>query len=137
MVVNVGVATTPGQYDNTASASASNHATIDDVGTTASDPGTLPTDTPETDEDVTVLAPPALLMDKDTSTPTVVVGGQATYPIVVRNNGGSVASGVTISDTLPAGFTYAARPTRRHRRRDAAEHGQSHGRHGHGAWFGN
>ena len=47
-------------------------------------------------------------MDKDTTTPSVVAGNQATYAIVVRNNGGSAATGVTVADTLPAGFTYAS-----------------------------
>ncbi len=107
-VVNVGAGVTPGTYDNTASVSASNHATIDDDGLAALDPGTLPSDTPETDEDVTVQGPPALAMDKDTTTPTVVAGGQATYTIVVANNGGSAANGVIVTDTLPAGFTYAS-----------------------------
>lgn len=51
---------------------------------------------------------PELRMDKDTSTPTVVAGGQATYQIVVANNGDSAATGVTVADTLPAGFTYAS-----------------------------
>ena len=59
------------------------------------------------DEDVTIAAP-ALLMDKDTSTPNVIAGGQATYQIVVQNSGGSAATGVTVADTLPAGFTYAS-----------------------------
>ena len=107
-VATVGAGVAPGQYDNTAYADAANHALIDDLGTQALDADTLPTDTPETDEDVTVPGPPTLLIDKDTSTPTVTAGGQATYVIVVANNGGSAATGVTISDTLPSGFTYAS-----------------------------
>ncbi len=49
---------------------------------------------------------PHLLIDKDTSTPTTVAGGEATYTIVVRNDGTGVARGVVITDTLPNGFTY-------------------------------
>jgi HSP20 family protein len=91
-VVNVSAGVTPGTYDNTAYAVASNHPLIDDDGLQALDSNTLPTDTPETDEDVTVLGLPVLLIDKDTSTPNVVAGGQVTYTIVVSNTGGSAVS---------------------------------------------
>ena len=53
-----------------------------------------------------VVLTPHLLIDKDTSTPTTVAGGEATYTIVVRNDGTGVARGVVITDTLPNGFTY-------------------------------
>ncbi len=49
---------------------------------------------------------PVLLIDKDTSTTSVPAGGQATYTIVVRNNGTGVAHNVTVWDVLPDGFTY-------------------------------
>jgi uncharacterized repeat protein (TIGR01451 family) len=56
--------------------------------------------------------PPALTVGKTTSTPVLLNGGavlQANYKIVV-SNGGSLcaATGVNISDALPAGFTYAS-----------------------------
>ena len=51
---------------------------------------------------------PDLWMDKDTTTPTVSAGGTATYVIVVQNPGTATSQDVTISDTLPAGFTYAS-----------------------------
>ena len=56
--------------------------------------------------EISLLPTPRLLIDKDTTTPTAVVGGEATYTIVVRNDGFGVARGVVITDTLPDGFTY-------------------------------
>ena len=50
----------------------------------------------------------ALTIDKDTSTPNVVAGTTAIYSIAVVNTGGVSLTGVVISDTLPAGFTYAS-----------------------------
>ncbi|MFL5801497.1 MAG: SdrD B-like domain-containing protein [Roseiflexaceae bacterium] len=50
----------------------------------------------------------SLLIDKDTTTPSVAPGGQATYVIKVANAGSLPLSNVVISDTLPAGFTYAS-----------------------------
>ena len=58
------------------------------------------------DSETTSIVAPHLLIDKDTSTPTTVAGGEATYTIVVRNDGTGVARGVVITDTLPNGFTY-------------------------------
>ena len=107
-VATVGQGVAPGTYDNTTYASAASDLSIDDVGTEAQDADTPAGADPEADEDVTVLAQPELLMDKDTTTPIVVAGGQATYVIVVQNTGDSPAVGVMISDTLPAGFTYAS-----------------------------
>ncbi|MFC2100185.1 COG1361 S-layer family protein, partial [Candidatus Bipolaricaulota bacterium] len=97
-------------YDNTASASASNHGTIDDVGTQGQDADTPSGEDAETDEDVTISVAPApvLQIDKDTSTPSAVRGGTATYTIVVSNVGNAAATGVTVADTLPSGFTYAS-----------------------------
>lgn len=55
---------------------------------------------------------PALTVTKTTSTPAVVntpTGTTATYTIVVANaSGRDTARSVTISDTLPLGFTYAS-----------------------------
>lgn len=51
---------------------------------------------------------PEILVDKDTSTPAVVAGGQATYTVRVQNAGTAAAVRVSVGDTLPAGFTYAA-----------------------------
>jgi uncharacterized repeat protein (TIGR01451 family) len=51
-----------------------------------------------------------LSITKTTSTATVVLGGAATFTITVTNNANATltATGVTISDTLPSGFTYAS-----------------------------
>ncbi len=45
---------------------------------------------------------------KDDNTTTVSAGGQITYTFDYGNNGPSDATGVTISDTLPAGVTFAS-----------------------------
>jgi uncharacterized repeat protein (TIGR01451 family) len=52
-----------------------------------------------------------LVVTKVTTTPSVAQGGVAGYTITVTNTaavGSCPATGVTITDTLPAGFTYAA-----------------------------
>lgn len=49
-----------------------------------------------------------LVIDKDAVTASVVAGTQVTYTIAVRNNGATALTNVTISDTLPAGFTFAS-----------------------------
>ncbi len=55
---------------------------------------------------------PALTVTKTTSTPTVDNGGSgttATYTVTVANAAGqATASSLAVSDTLPAGFTYAS-----------------------------
>ena len=48
-----------------------------------------------------------LVIDKDAVTPAVVAGTQVTYTITARNSGATALTNVTISDTLPAGFTFA------------------------------
>ncbi|MFN2274296.1 MAG: sortase domain-bontaining protein [Anaerolineales bacterium] len=62
--------------------------------------------TSPTDSETVYLA--ALTIDKDTSTPTSAAGGTATYSIAIANTGGVPLTGVVISDSLPAGFTYAS-----------------------------
>jgi uncharacterized repeat protein (TIGR01451 family) len=49
-----------------------------------------------------------LAINKTTSTSSVNAGGVASYAIAVSNTGSAVATGVTVDDTLPGGFTYAA-----------------------------
>ncbi|HEV8552323.1 MAG TPA: IPTL-CTERM sorting domain-containing protein [Casimicrobiaceae bacterium] len=49
-----------------------------------------------------------LLVTKHTTTPTAVAGGSATYVIDVDNTSGSAIAGVTVTDTLPPGFSYAS-----------------------------
>ena len=61
-----------------------------------------------TADDVTVTSA-ILTVTKTTSTPTVTKGGSvntATYTITIDNTGNGAATGITVSDTLPAGFTY-------------------------------
>lgn len=56
-----------------------------------------------------------LSIDKDTTTPNVTAGGQATYVISIENTGAVTATGVTIEDVLPSGggqsFEYVSTTT--------------------------
>ena len=53
-----------------------------------------------------------LAITKTPSATTVPVGGTLDYTIVVRNNGPATATGVTVSDTLPSGYSLiSATPT--------------------------
>ncbi len=52
---------------------------------------------------------PQLIVTKNTSTPITTPGGTATYSIVVQNKiDVGTAYSVTVSDVLPAGFSYAS-----------------------------
>jgi uncharacterized repeat protein (TIGR01451 family) len=88
-----------GKYDNavTATATGGTHTYVPYTGTAS------------TAEDVTVTG--SLSASKTTSTPTVVntpTGTQATYTIVLSNTGQCIIPNVSITDALPAGFTYAS-----------------------------
>jgi uncharacterized repeat protein (TIGR01451 family) len=88
-----------GKYDNAVTAAATG-------GTHTYSPYT---GTASTAEDVTVTG--TLSASKTTSTPTVVntpTGTQATYTIVLSNTGQCTIPNVSITDALPAGFTYAS-----------------------------
>ncbi len=106
-IVDIAITTPDGTYDNTVTADSTEVGAIDDDGNAAQDTHTPSGEDPEDDEDVTVLAP-VLTIDKDTSTPFAEAGGTASYTILIENSGGADATNVTISDTLPAGFTFAS-----------------------------
>src|SRR5207244_3565798 len=48
----------------------------------------------------------AVTMAVDDATPNV--GGTLTYTVTLRNNGPDAAGGITVTDLLPAGLTYAS-----------------------------
>lgn len=54
---------------------------------------------------------PELNINKTTSTPIVLAGAPAVYTLVVSNTGPIVATGVVVTDTLPAGFTFQSNVT--------------------------
>ncbi|MEZ4913621.1 MAG: SdrD B-like domain-containing protein [Chitinophagales bacterium] len=49
-----------------------------------------------------------LELDKDVSTSVVNLGEEVVFTITVENNGGANATGVTVSDQLPAGLEYVS-----------------------------
>ncbi len=62
-----------------------------------------------TSSDPTVIESADLAVTKRVSPATVTAAGQqATYDIVVTNNGPSTAIGVEVSETIPAGLTYGS-----------------------------
>jgi uncharacterized repeat protein (TIGR01451 family) len=100
LVADISVSQAAGTYSNAVTAS-SNTADFAD----AVDDGSAK------DEDVVVTLPPSptLSIDKDTTTSIRIPGDQATYTIVISNSGSNTASeDVIITDTLPAGFTFAS-----------------------------
>jgi uncharacterized repeat protein (TIGR01451 family) len=116
-VVDVPPDAPPGTYDNTAIATVVDSPggstilyAVDDAGGVGGDSGTPASggqqDT-EDDEDITVGAP-ALTIDKDTTTPYAQPGSTVEYTIRVENVGTDGATGVSVTDTLPGGFTFAS-----------------------------
>ena len=98
-VANVANTVADGTYNNSASTTSSNAKTITNFDGAAS-----------TTENVTVTSA-VLAVTKTTSTPAVVntsTGTTATYTVTVTNSGTANATGVKVSDTLPAGFSYAS-----------------------------
>lgn len=92
-------ATAAGTYNNSASASTASAATINNYVGTAS-----------TTDDVTLVARPTMLVTKAATTPLVTIysgaDAEATYTITASNTSGVPFTGVSLSDALPAGFTY-------------------------------
>ena len=85
--------TTPGDFTNTAA-----------VTTTTTDPDA---GNNSADATTTVSAEADLAISK-TGAATAVAGTQATYTIQVSNSGPSDAQGVSVTDTPPAGFSFAS-----------------------------
>jgi len=86
--------TTPGTITNTANAFGNEHDPILSNNTAT--------------QSTTVLASADLAVTKTDSPDPLYVGENLTYTIEVSNNGPSTASGVTMTDTLPAGVTYVS-----------------------------
>lgn len=74
--------------------------------------GSLTADTDPTNNSSTVCPPlegrADLSIGKSVSAPEVAAGGQVMYTLVIRNDGPSDATGVTVSDPLPVGVTVTA-----------------------------
>ncbi|MBK8444763.1 MAG: DUF11 domain-containing protein [Sphingobacteriales bacterium] len=87
---------------NYAQVSAANEPDID------SEPGDN-SDTQDDDDEVTVGGIAAdLELDKDVDKNIVNLGDTVMFTILVENNGGANATGVTVSDQLPAGLTFVS-----------------------------
>ncbi len=74
------------------------------VSATEADPNTQN----DTATETTVVLPGADLSVTKTATSTIDAGREVTYTISVTNSGPSSASGVTLTDTLPAGATFVS-----------------------------
>ncbi|HWP45948.1 MAG TPA: FG-GAP-like repeat-containing protein [Candidatus Limnocylindrales bacterium] len=61
-----------------------------------------------TSQDTTVNPAADLMVTQSDSPDPVAVGNNVTYTITVTNNGPSVATGVTLTDTLPAGVLFVS-----------------------------
>jgi uncharacterized repeat protein (TIGR01451 family) len=81
-----------GALNNTATAGASNAASVSDSGS------------------ITVSCP-VLAISKTPDAGQVTAGGTASFIIQVTNNGPGTATGVTLSDTLPTGLTWTENST--------------------------
>ncbi|QDS90823.1 Large cysteine-rich periplasmic protein OmcB precursor [Rosistilla ulvae] len=90
---------------SSASGTISNTATVTSDGTE-----TTPADNTTTEQTV-IGRTVDLAVTKQDSVDPVVPGNQMTYTLVVTNNGPSDASGVLLTDTLPAGLTLASNTT--------------------------
>lgn len=100
-VTNVANTVADGTYNNLASVTSTNANIITNFDGTA------------TTENVTVTSA-VLAVTKTTSTPTIVntaTGTTATYTVTVTNSGTANATGVVLTDTLPAGFSYTGGAT--------------------------
>lgn len=92
------------QVNNPVPAGAStivNTATVSDDGTNGPDPATA------TDTDV-LIAAPDLAITKDDGLTTVTPGQSVTYALTVANVGNQGATGVVVTDTLPANVTFVS-----------------------------
>ncbi|MCP4304424.1 MAG: DUF11 domain-containing protein [bacterium] len=91
-----------GSFTNVAEVTAANEEDIDSV------PGDGEGDDWD-DAIVTAVVPPAIIdleLVKDVSPAAVQVGGETEFTITVVNQGPEDATGVEVTDTLPAGLTY-------------------------------
>ena len=104
-VVNVAGNVQPGIYDSDSQAWSLQIGMIDDDGLTAQDSDTPPSADPENDEDVEVVVIADLALDKSANTLTPAIGGPIVFTVHITNTGPSDAPGVTVSDTLPSGYT--------------------------------
>ncbi|MEK7285957.1 MAG: right-handed parallel beta-helix repeat-containing protein [Nitrospirota bacterium] len=84
------------------------NSAVGHIQNTQIDTTTTTSDNAPATASVTTFVAPAIAITKTTSTPSVPQGGQATYTITVTNTGAGDATGVTVNDPLPTGFSYAS-----------------------------
>jgi len=80
------------------------------VTNTATATGTDPDNNPvtSTDDETITVALADLAVEKTVDNPTPNVGDDVTFTITVTNNGPAAATGVQVTDQLPAGLTYVS-----------------------------
>jgi uncharacterized repeat protein (TIGR01451 family) len=94
----------PGSFTNEAEVTAANEPDVD------STPGDGTGDDWD-DATVTAVVPPPIIdleLVKDVSPAAVQVGDETTFTVTVNNQGPADATGVEVTDTLPAGLTYVS-----------------------------
>jgi uncharacterized repeat protein (TIGR01451 family) len=82
-----------------------------DADSTPNNQATVPGEDDTASVSVTVTPSPVLTVSKTTSTPNVVntsAGATATYTLTIANSSTVAANGVTVTDTLPAGFAFGS-----------------------------
>ncbi len=94
-------------YTLTVNVSAGASGTLDNTASAAS-PTSDPNGSNNSAVQSSTVAAEADLSITKTGAATVTAGGQATYTVTVTNNGPSDATGIVVTDVLPAGMSFAS-----------------------------
>ena len=94
----------------TADVASTARGTITNTASVAPPTGTTETDTTDNSasDDTDITTNVILTINKTDSVDPVIAGNALTYTILVTNTGTTTATGVTFSDTLPAGVTFTS-----------------------------
>ena len=96
-------------YTATCTISPAAVGTLDNTATVSSTtPDPDPADNSATDSDTLGASADLALTKTLTTPPPINIGDNVVFALTVTNNGPSAATGVTVTDTLPAGLTYVS-----------------------------